>query len=102
MGTPISKWERPTWIERCVMRERLVSAALAAKIDRNEDLRVVALNQQSHGLRRLRHQRAQLRDRLDRGFIDCEPQVASVYSGTSGRTAYFLDHQPLRAGLLSL
>src|SRR5450759_1724744 len=87
------------WIPRY---RRFVSALLAAKIDRNEDLPVVALNQQGHGLPGLRHQRPQLLDRLDRRSVDCQEQVSGLNAGACGRAACLLDHQPFRTDLLPL
>lgn len=71
------------WLTRClrlIQRRRknvrweamLISAVLAAKIDRHEDLPVVALDQQGHRFPGLRHQCPQLLDRLDRCSIDCQ------------------------------
>src|ERR1019366_9536863 len=75
----------------------LISALLAAKIDRNEYLPVVALNQQSHGLPGLRHQRAQLLDRLDRRAVDRQEIGPGLNAGARGRAARFLDHQTFSA-----
>jgi hypothetical protein len=76
-----------------------ISPLLAAKIDRNENLPVVALNQQGHGLAGLRHQRTQFLDRLNWRSVDSQEKIAGLNAGACSRAARVFDHQPFSACL---
>lgn len=67
-----------------------------AEFDRDEDLRIVAFDQQRHILASLVEQAAQLRHITDRLSIQREDDVAGQHAGARRRSADVFDQEPVR------
>jgi hypothetical protein len=67
-----------------------------AEFDRDEDLRIVAFDQQRHILASLVEQAAQLRHIADRLAVQREDDVAGQDAGARSRSADVFDQQPVR------